>query len=569
MGVSPVQVFLPLLCLAEVVLIATSLNITTVHYIVPALSSCPEGRECADIVTLLNESERYFTSNTKVIFQPGTYIIDSSINKSILVFNVTDLVITGDSTTGGGQPTNSRFTLLCQAEFNIIIVQSENVHIDNLKLLKCGASIDHRDLYNQVHFSVYNNMRLSDIFRAEAASKDSNLRFTKSFKPAKLATIYVLNCVNVSVENTSIERSLSGVTLLTVDVYGAVKVTGCSFKGIYRVWYIDKYTNPPSAKKIFYKIQNSRFFPKISGSIVPQEQEAVTVVVRRTIVRVRPLVFNLVIENTTIQGQAGVKEGYILRLTVNAPFFDIRFNRLNSYRGKQLMYVPYTLGGYLPFPKVQIEVFDAVFREGSIFDIEAYYGLRSLVIVFENLLIADAVDTLYLRHCTAYLRNVTIEGTVSTGPGISLVQSNAFFEGINNISRCRATEHLESNIVVNVLSVFTGGLYSRNSKVTFRGEMYFDSNDGDQNGALTASDSSTLIFESDVVFTDNVGYNGGAIGLYDNSVIIINRTATVSFIRNHANNYGGAIYMFIIITVRAYSVFMNLQNGMIQLIIVY
>ena len=154
------QIPFSVLCLAKLVLIATSLNITTVHYIVPALSSCPEGRECTDIGTLLNKSERYFTSNTKVIFQPGTYIIDSSINQSILVFNVTDLIITGDSTASGGQPTNSRATLHCQAEFNIIIVQSENVHIDNLKLLQCGASINHTDFYgSRVHLSMYRHMR--------------------------------------------------------------------------------------------------------------------------------------------------------------------------------------------------------------------------------------------------------------------------------------------------------------------------------------------------------------------------------------------------------------------------
>ena len=52
-----------------------------------------------------------------------------------------------------------------------------------------------------------------------------------------------------------------------------------------------------------------------------------------------------------------------------------------------------------------------------------------------------------------------------------------------------------------------------------------------------------MIFEGKIIFTNNIGYNGGAIGLYDNSVIIINRTATVSFIRNHAVNYGGAIYV--------------------------
>ena len=534
MGVSPVHVFLPLLCLAEVVLIATSLNITTVHYIVPALSFCPNGRECTDIGTLLNESERYFTSNTKVTFQPGTYIIDLSINQSILVYNVNDLVISGDSTTSGEQPTNSRVTLLCQAEFNIMIVQSENVHIDNLELLQCGASIDHTDFYSQTRSSLYEHLRLSYVYRAVTASQDSSLKSTESFSPAQFATIYILDCVNVTVENTSIERSLSGVTLLTVNVYGEVKVTGCSFKGLYRVWYIDEYIDPPAENEISYTIKSSLFHSVISVGSEPQEQEAVTIIVRWTRVRVRQIAFNLVIENTSIQGQADVNEGYILRVIENAPFFDVLLNKLNSCCGKQL-YVQNT------FEPVEIKVFDSVFREGSSFYIEAKYfpfiSTLNLMIVIENLLISDAVDPLHITRCTAYLRNVTIEGTTSTG--ISLIQSEVFFEGNNKISSCFAREKLS----LSFFTTYTGGLFSNNSTVTFRGEMYFDSNNGDQNGAIAASITSTFKFEGKIIFTDNIGYNGGAIGLYDNSVIIINRTATVSFIRNHAINYGGAIYV--------------------------
>ena len=142
---------------------------------------------------------------------------------------------------------------------------------------------------------------------------------------------------------------------------------------------------------------------------------------------------------------------------------------------------------------------------------------------------------MHITCSTAYLRNVTIEGTVSTG--ISIDHSEVFFEGNSKISSCFATDLKYTE------SVFTGGLYSRNSTVTFRGEMYFDSNYGDQNGALTADGSSTFKFEGKIIFRDNTGYNGGAIGLYFNSVIIINHTATISFICNHAHSYGGAIYV--------------------------
>ena len=79
--------------------------------------------------------------------------------------------------------------------------------------------------------------------------------------------------------------------------------------------------------------------------------------------------------------------------------------------------------------------------------------------------------------------------------------------------------------------------------MTFTGDMYLGSNNCDQNGAITADDLSTLIVQGNIVFVDNTGFNGGATGLYDNSLIIINCKGTVSFIRNHAVNYGGTIYV--------------------------
>ena len=313
------------------------------------------------------------------------------------------------------------------------------------------------------------------------------------------------------------------------------KVAGCSIKGIYRSWFIDV---DDVGIFVFYKIKDCQFFSNILGGIEPPEQEAVTVIVSRAKIQGWQILLNLIVENTTIQGQSGVKHGTILKIILNTPFFDINLNRLNSYNGKQVIDVSYKL---LSSVSVQIKILDSVFREESNLEIESYYtfGSVKLIVVIENLLISDAVDTLFIPRCTAYLRNVTVQGTVSTG--IHLSQSNVFLEGNNKISLCYVTQNLESKLTP--FTVFTGGLHSRNSKVTFRGEMYFDSNFGDQNGALTADSSSTFNFEGKIIFRDNTGYNGGAIGLYDNSVIIINHTATVLFIRNHAINYGGAIYV--------------------------
>ena len=560
MEVSQGQILLLVLCLAELGLNATSLNITTVHYIVPALTSCPEGRECTDIRTLLNESERYFTSNTKVIFQPGTYIIDSSINKSIVMYNVTDLVITGDNTNSGGQPTNSRVTLRCRAEFNIIIVQSENVHIDNLELLQCGASIEPSNLHKRMLSSVYRFIRLADVYRTEIANVLSQWDSTTRVIKHNCTNIYILHCSNVTMENTLIERALAGVTFISVNIYGHFLISGCSFNGIYQAWYIDnKYFHLSFVTGLFHTIKNSLFFSRVSGNNEQQEQEAVTVIVHRTNNNLQTwLTVHFVIENTTIQGQASAKGGYILNMILSTPVFTIDLNRLKSYKGKQRIVTPFR-----PETRhlAKIRVIDTKFRDRSSLDI-CLFG-ANLLIVIENLLISDAVDPLRISRCTAYLCNVTVEGTRHTA--ISLYYTRLFFEGYKRITSCHAQTALST------IGYYAGGLNLYNSTVTFRGVMHFDSNSGEQSGAISAMLLSTLIFEGKISFTNNTGVDGGAIGLYERSLIIINRTATVSFIRNHALNYGGAIYVD---DNRPHGkqplqCYMNLQNGTIRLTIVY
>ena len=521
------QILLLVLCLTKLALNANSLNITTAHYIVPALSSCPEGRECTDIGTLLNESERYFTSNTKVIFQSGTYIIDSSINKSIIVYNVNDLVITGDSTTSGGQPTNSRVTLHCRAEFNIIIVQSENVHIDNLELLQCGASIEPSNLHKRVYSSVYRFIRYADVYRTGIANVLSQWGSITRVIKHNFTNIYILHCSNVTIENTLIERALAGVTFISVNIYGHFLISGCSFNGIYQAWYIDKYFHLSFGTGFFHTIKNSLFLSRVSGNNEQQEQEAVTVIDHRTNNNLPTwLTVHFVIENTTIQGQASAKGGYILNMILGTPVFSINLNKLKSYKGKQQIITSFKLRTR---PLAQIRVIDSEFRDQSSLVINSFiFTSADLLIVIKNLLISDTVDSLRIPGCTAYLCNVTVEGARLTA--ISLSHTRLFFEGYNRVTSCNAGN-------------YAAGLHLYNSTVTFRGVMHFDSNSGEQSGAISAKIASTLIFEGKITFTNNTGFNGGAIGLYGRSLIIINRTATVSFIRNHALNYGGAIYV--------------------------
>lgn len=55
--------------------------------------------------------------------------------------------------------------------------------------------------------------------------------------------------------------------------------------------------------------------------------------------------------------------------------------------------------------------------------------------------------------------------------------------------------------------------------------------------------ASIITFQNDSYFINNTGVNGGGIAMYDSSILVISPPAKLSFIDNHATEYGGAIYI--------------------------
>ena len=79
--------------------------------------------------------------------------------------------------------------------------------------------------------------------------------------------------------------------------------------------------------------------------------------------------------------------------------------------------------------------------------------------------------------------------------------------------------------------------------VAFIGEVDFSNNIG---SALTATKSIIYIeSQSNVIFLNNTGINGGAILFEGFASLLISSNVAISFVENHALNYGGAIYSVI------------------------
>ena len=81
------------------------------------------------------------------------------------------------------------------------------------------------------------------------------------------------------------------------------------------------------------------------------------------------------------------------------------------------------------------------------------------------------------------------------------------------------------------------------SQVTFLGNTVFTKNYVHNGPGVFYAHSSTLIFQGTVEFVNNAGYDCGALALHVGSEIVIGRHKHIKFIGNHAEHFGGAVYV--------------------------
>ena len=63
-------------------------------------------------------------------------------------------------------------------------------------------------------------------------------------------------------------------------------------------------------------------------------------------------------------------------------------------------------------------------------------------------------------------------------------------------------------------------------------------------GAISVANSIIVVeSEAKIAFTENEAYDGGAIALQNGAIIILESHSQITFIRNHAQQYGGALYV--------------------------
>ena len=77
--------------------------------------------------------------------------------------------------------------------------------------------------------------------------------------------------------------------------------------------------------------------------------------------------------------------------------------------------------------------------------------------------------------------------------------------------------------------------------VTFHGNITFQQNKGRYGGAINAQNAA-IHFQGTVMFLENEGEYGGALMLSAKVLLVTEQLAEVSFVRNQAQESGGAVY---------------------------
>ncbi len=237
----------------------------THHYVVPLKTLCPHEKTCITIGTLLQNTEKYFTSNTLVEFQTGCYTIDTSMNESVVIYEKRNLILAGEE-----RKTTDRVKFHCFAAHGILIINSENVQLSNIEFSQCSGGIASKYFQNT---KIYRALALSDQLRSEFFNHFQDLELKTL---AEDATVYTFNSTGITLENIKIRDTTKGIALLSVSTHVSFNIQRSWFEGGVRVWCLEKYSfknRRTVSSSITYTIFQSQFH---STAVSNNRQDAFT-----------------------------------------------------------------------------------------------------------------------------------------------------------------------------------------------------------------------------------------------------------------------------------------------------
>ena len=489
-----------------------------VYCVKPEKNTDSSHSDCQVFDYYVQNSKRYFKSNTTFVFESGSHLL----NSALLVNKVQNLELKGSGKCAA---------VHCSGPYGFIILNSSNVRIENLTISNCGQSIKSiapnsgihaalafdmlhnltisgTSLYNNRGFGVYSNrvfgswlMQNTTLRNNSAGSKYSGGN----------AIIYYENC---SKTDTSVETHLDIVS--SNFVYGHSSKVFPTASGL-TLWL--------SCTNISAQISNTNFSHNtgLLGSIRSTGGNLAIFYRNYTNITTNKVtVENCYISNGHANTGAGM---YVSFLETPELKPSTGSDTSSVMQAMQLLNISNTAFVSNQATRTGLYIIThEMLRMGGI----------SGVIIIQNCNFSKNYLSQGKGGVALYILNEYLPGYLQHGtPQFSVSVTNCTF------SENFVTNHLDYNppwtgesgaaMIVNVHSGMV---------VSFTGCIF-------ENNACSAmvAVQSTIIFEGKNIFRNNTDINGGGLVLGENSQMYLKPHTNITFTGNHAQNVGGGIYV--------------------------
>ena len=516
-----------LLTLVQLHFTASSGTSTSEFSILPNSNTpCPM-RPCYTLSQVMDNPSNYFTSNTTVVFPPGYHEV--STEGQLVIRNVNNISLVGDN--------NDSTMIKCVGEFGLVFINITNLTLSKLSFSMCGAPMSSD---SQLPRS------LSEIFHFHTSSSFSSTIFT-----------HLLHVSNLTINNLNISHS-KGMGLLGVNVYGVSSIQQAVFVNNSLncvLIFLDSYS--PMEIPVLYITDSLFMFGIRSGLYKYDIAAGFNVIAIQTTYHLKSYIRNVTvygnagqnmllrikckvaIQATQVNCTGGHYYGFVLEVERNSTncksqFF---FHMSHSYFGRN------TVGASLHFRSItysaNVKLQNVTVENNrQALTVQMYY---TSVLIIENVNIKHNKGGLIISplqdHWVPFRVKVEFHGTNtflgnnftdSAYPALHLKYCNVTFNGNTTFLQNKGR--------------YGGAIYADGTLINFQKSAVFLDNKGEYGGAVYARDSQIITTGQKLSFVENKGYDGGAMALAAGSTIYLNANSSITFVRNHASHYGGAIY---------------------------
>ena len=458
---------------------------------------CPM-RPCYTLSQVMNNPSNYFTSNTTVVFPPGYHEVSNE--GQLVIQNVNNISLVGDST-----------MLKCVGEFGFAFINITNLTVSKLSVSKCGAP-------------------LSDSSKLPT-SLFIRILYVYSMSLASSVSVYLLHITNLNATKLGISHS-RGMGLLGVNIFGVSFIQQAVFVNNTPNCVIEFLQSSSSEATPILSIMDSSFIVgkacDSSGldNLYNKYAAGLSIIAVKSNYFVKGYFTNVTaygnteslcnnmllrincrvtIQVTQVNITGARYYGFVLELMTdytNCTSFKAsrHFNMSNSFLGRNSM--------------------------GASLFLDYFFSVKLENITVENS--SRALDVFMSHSSVLIIKNVNINHNT----GAMLISCS---------DESSVVEFHGSNIFADNIDSIDPALYLITCNVTFYSETTFLQNKGWLGGAIYAKDA-LISFEGNAMFQENEGEFGGALMLYENVSVVIGQFAEVSFVRNHAQKSGGAVY---------------------------